>query len=430
MTNRDVPYVDSQESCVQPPFLVSVVFTHRGERHWTRAPCELVVGLFELAPDLPRVRAIDAEFTSRLPQRIVKALVFQGQQSSAWLEVPAPVLIDPTDVIVRVELTTICASDLNILRGAVPEVPFGLILGHEAVGTVVEVGSAVSRVNVGDRVLVSCISACGACENCQRTRFGQCEGGGGWILGRLIHGTQAEYVRVPFADSSTHAIPDSISDEAMLMIADILPTAYEAGVLAGTVHPGDVVVVIGASPVGLAAIASASLFEPKALVVVDDDDARLTMATVFGASVTMNSNVVDPVEEIKRLTQGVGANVVIDAVGLAATFEMAALMAHSLGHLAKISVHGDNPSQEFRALSNRELTITSGGVDTFSTPTLVRLVASGQLRAGDFVTHRFDFGDFERAYDTFTRADETNALKVVLSAPARERSLVSTTATR
>lgn len=345
----------------------------------------------------------------------------------AWLEVPAPVLVDATDVIVRVELTTICTSDLNILRGNVPEVPVGLILGHEAVGTVVEVGAAVRRVKTGDRVLVSCISACGICENCQRTRFGQCEGGGGWILGRLIDGTQAEYVRVPFADSSTHPIPSSISDEAMLMISDILPTAYEAGVLAGTVHPGDVVVVIGASPVGLAAVAAAALLEPRSLIVLDDDEARLATAILFGATVTMNRHLVDPRAEVYRLTNGEGAHVVIDAIGLPETYDLATSMTRSVGHLANLGEHSAFTLPQFESRSSGDLTITSSAVDTFSTPTLVRLVASGQLRAGEFVTHRFAFSDFEQAYDTVERATETNALKVVLSALPRARDLVNAT---
>jgi len=328
-----------------------------------------------------------------------------------------PVIVEASDVIVRVELTSICGSDLQILRGDVPEVPSGLTLGHEAVGTVTEAGSSVRRVKVGDRVLVSCITSCGACEFCRRSRFGQCDAGGGWILGHLINGTQAQFVRVPFADTSTYAIPANVSDEAMLMIADILPTAYEVGVLLGTVHPGDDVVVIGAGPVGLAAVATASLVSPDSIIVIDIDDVRLAMAKTFGANVTINSHLMDPLAEVMRLTSGAGAHVVIEAVGLSETFELATTLTRRVGHLANIGVHGSPAPLHLEAFWSHDITITTGLVDTFSTPTLIRLVASGQLRASDFVTHRFNLDDAEKAYDVFTRASETSALKVVL-APA------------
>ncbi len=348
----------------------------------------------------------------------MKALRYDGPGQSSWGEARAPQLLESTDVIVRVELTTICGSDLHILKGDLPEVKSGLVLGHEAVGSVTEVGAGVRRVKVGDRVLVSCITSCGACEFCKRSRFGQCVGGGGWILGHLIDGTQAEFVRVPFADTSTYAIPAKVSDEAMLMIADILPTAYEVGVLLGTAHPGDLVVVLGAGPVGLAAVATASLLSPEAIIVIDVNDARLAMAKTFGATVTINNHLVDPLSEVQRLTEGQGAHVVIEAVGLAETFELATTLTRPVGHLANVGVHGAPAELHLETLWSQDITITTGLVDTFSTPTLIRLVASEQLRAADFVTHRYKLEEITKAYDTFARASETGALKVALSSMA------------
>lgn len=347
----------------------------------------------------------------------MKAHVYQGPSKSSWTEAPIPKIIDASDVIVRVELTTICSCDLRILSGGVPDVSFGTILGHEALGTVTEAGSSVRRVKVGDRVLVSCITSCGTCEFCRRSRYGQCDGGGGWILGHLIDGTQAEFVRVPFADTSTYAIPPNVSDEAILMIADILPTAYEVGVLLGTVHPGDDVVVIGAGPVGLAAVATASLVSlvsPDSIIVINVDDARLTLAKDFGANLTINSLLVDPLSEVMRLTADDGAHVVIEAVGRPETFELATTLTRRVGHLANIGIHGSPVPLHLEKIWSHDMTITTGLVDTFSIPTLIRLVASGQLRAGDFVTHRYDFDHVVEAYDVVARAKETGALKVVL----------------
>jgi alcohol dehydrogenase len=342
------------------------------------------------------------------------ALVYHGPGQKNWEQVPKPVLIDDTDAIVRVDATTICGSDLHILKGDLPAVTDGRILGHEAVGTVEEVGSSVKNLQVGDRVLVSCITACGSCHYCRLARYGQCTGGGGWILGHLIDGTQAEYVRVPFADTSTYPAPAGVADEDLLMMSDILPTGYEVGVLNGGVQPGDVVAVVGAGPIGLSAIMGARLFNPSHIVAIDLADSRLDSAKQFGADVTVNNGREDPLEVIKALTEGLGADVAIEAVGLPATFELATTLIRPCGHVANIGVHGQPATLHLEELWIKDVTITTGLVDTYSTPTLLRLIGH-QLDAGQFVTHHFPMHDFVEAYDTFARAADTGALKVVLT---------------
>ena len=253
----------------------------------------------------------------------MRALVYHGPGKMAWEEAPKPELDADTDAIVRVDATTICGTDLHILKGDLPAVTDGRILGHEAVGTVESVGSGVKTVKVGDRVLVSCVSVCGTCRFCREGRSGQCLGGGGWILGYMIDGTQAEYVRVPFADTSTYPVPAGAADEDILMLADILPTAYEVGVLNGAVRPGDVVAVVGAGPIGLSAIMGARLFSPSHIVAIDLADTRLEAAKAFGADVTVNNGREDPLEIVRSLTDGLGADVTIEAVGVPVTFELA-----------------------------------------------------------------------------------------------------------
>ncbi|MDQ6614655.1 MAG: zinc-dependent alcohol dehydrogenase family protein [Actinomycetota bacterium] len=342
------------------------------------------------------------------------ALVYHGPGQKAWDEVPKPVLVDDTDAIVRVDATTICGTDLHILKGDVPEVTDGRILGHEAVGTVEQVGSSVKTVQVGDRVVVSCITACGTCRYCRQARYGQCTGGGGWILGHLIDGTQAEYVRVPFADTSTYPVPAGAADEDILMLSDILPTGYEVGVLNGRVGPGDVVAVVGAGPIGLSAVMAARLFSPSHIVAIDLVDSRLEAAKQFGADVTVNNGRQDPLEVIKALTGGLGADVAIEAVGLASTFELAATLIRPCGNVANIGVHGRPATLHLEALWRKDVTITTGLVDTYSTPTLLRLIGH-QLEVGRFVTHHFAMDNIVFAYDTFARAADTGALKVVIT---------------
>jgi alcohol dehydrogenase len=345
----------------------------------------------------------------------MKALVFHGPGVKSWEDVPRPVLVDDGDAIVRVDVTTICGTDLHILKGDVPAMVDGRIIGHEAVGTVEEVGPGVKTVKVGDRVLVSCVSACGACRFCREARPGQCTGGGGWILGNEIDGTQAEYVRVPFADNSTYPAPAGISDEELLMLADILPTAYEVGVLNGGVRPGDVVVVVGAGPIGLSAITGAQLFSPSLIIAVDMAASRLEAAKLFGADVVINNSVQDPITAVRELTGGLGADVAIEAVGLPATFELAADLVRPVGRIANIGVHGHPATLHLERLWDRDVTITTGLVDAYSTPTLLRLLTSRRIDAQRFVTHRFGFDQFLEAYDTFARSSETGALKVVLT---------------
>lgn len=324
-------------------------------------------------------------------------------------------VIDDGDAVVRVDATTICGTDLHILKGDIPETAAGRILGHEAVGTVVEIGSGVKTVAVGDRVLVSCISACGRCLFCREGRYGQCLGGGGWILGHLIDGTQAELVRVPFADTSTYRVPDGASDEEVLMLADILPTSYEVGVLNGGVQPGDTVAIVGAGPIGLSAIMGAGLFSPGHIVAIDLADARLEAAKRFGADLTVNNGREDPVAAVRALTDGLGADVAIEAVGVPQTFELCTELVRPGGHVANIGVHGAPATLHLEALWARNVTVTTGLVDTYSTPTLLRLVASHQVDADRFISHHFPLGLMIEAYDVFARAADTGALKVVLT---------------
>src|SRR5580704_2503706 len=347
----------------------------------------------------------------------MRALVYHGPGNKAWEEVPDPEITDDGDVIVRVDAVTICGTDLHILKGDVPAVHSGRILGHEAVGTVEEAGEGVRRLRPGDRVLVSCISACGTCRFCREARYGQCLDGGGWVLGHKIDGTQAEYVRVPFADTSTFRIPDGVTDEEILMLADILPTGYEVGVLAGGVRPGDVVAVVGAGPIGLSAITCAQLFSPSHIVAIDLSDARLEAAKQFGADVIVNNSREDPLAAIKDLTGGLGADVAIEAVGVPASFELAVGLARPGGRIANIGVHGGAVTLHLEEQWSRDITITTGLVDTSSTPTLMRLLTTGQIDAKRFITHHFDLDQFEEAYDVFARAADTSALKVVLSRP-------------
>ncbi|MGZ4729988.1 MAG: zinc-dependent alcohol dehydrogenase family protein [Acidimicrobiales bacterium] len=345
----------------------------------------------------------------------MRAVVYHGPGQKAWEEVPDPVIVDDTDAIVRVDVVTICGTDLHILKGDVAAVTDGRILGHEAVGTVESVGSGVKNVKVGDQVLVSCITACGACRYCRDGSYGQCLGGGGWILGHKIDGTQAEKVRVPFADTSTYPIPPGVSDEQLLMLADILPTGYEVGVLNGHVQPGDVVAVVGSGPIGLSAMMGARLFSPAHVVAIDMADSRLEAAKTFGADIVINNSREDALQIVRELTGGLGADVAIEAVGVPATFELAAVLARPGGHIANIGVHGQPVTLHLEDLWIRNVTITTGLVDTYSTPTLLRLAQGHQVDTDRFITHHFTMDQFDEAYDVFARAADTGALKVILS---------------
>jgi alcohol dehydrogenase len=344
----------------------------------------------------------------------MKAMVYGGPGERAWTEVDDPKITDVRDAIISVDTVTICGTDLHILKGDVPAVEPGRILGHEAVGTVVEVGSGVTGLAVGDRVLASCISACGVCRFCREQHYGQCLGGGGWILGHLIDGVQAQYARIPFADLSTYRLPPMISDEASVMLADILPTSYEVGVRNGRVEPGDTVVVVGAGPIGLAAILTARLFSPAEIVVIDKAKSRLDAARAFGATVAITPDE-DPLDLVRDMTGGLGADVAMEAVGAPQTFELCTALVRPGGRVANIGVHGEPATLHLQDLWIRNVTITTGLVDTHTTPKLLAMLEAGQLDVDGMITHRFGFDDFMEAYDVFSDPATTHALKVVVA---------------
>ncbi|MDN0199142.1 alcohol dehydrogenase catalytic domain-containing protein [Streptomyces sp. S.PNR 29] len=349
----------------------------------------------------------------------MKGYVYHGPGQSAWEEVPDPDLTEAADAIVRVDAVTICGTDLHILKGDVPEVRPGTVLGHEAVGEIVEVGSEVRSVRPGDRVLISCITACGRCRYCREGMYGQCRGGGGWILGHLVDGTQAEFVRVPYADLSVHTLPGAVTNEDAVLLADIFPTAYEVGVLNGCVRPGDTVAVVGAGPVGLAVIATAHLFAPERVIAVDVAAARLEAAREVGAEAVADARET-PEQLIADLTDGLGADVVIEAVGVPETFELCTRMVRPGGRVANVGVHGRPATLHLEDLWIKNVTITTGLVDTRSTPTLLRMAAAGRLPTAQLVTHTFPLERMQEAYDVFGKPAETGALKVVLGGPQRE----------
>ncbi|GAA1072587.1 alcohol dehydrogenase catalytic domain-containing protein [Kitasatospora arboriphila] len=342
----------------------------------------------------------------------MKALTYRGPGRRLWAEVPDPAPTDPEDAIVRVDAATICGTDLHILHGDVPEVAEGRILGHEAVGTVVETGPGVRTVAAGDRVLVSCISACGRCASCREAAYGQCTGGGGWILGHLVDGTQAEFVRTPFADNSLHRLPAGITDEAALMLADILPTSFEVGVRNGRVGPGDTVVVVGAGPVGLATIATARLYSPARIIAVDLAESRRKAAGRAGADSALSPDDVERAAADGLGRDGRGADVAIEAVGLPETFELCTRLVRPGGRVANVGVHGRSATLHLEDLWIRNLTITTGLVDTSSTPLLLDMLAAGRLSTGDLVTHRFGLDEMQDGYDVFADPARTGALKV------------------
>lgn len=327
---------------------------------------------------------------------------------------PKPSLIKPTDAIVKINKTTICGTDLHILKGDVPEVTAGRILGHEGVGTIEEVGTAVTGFKKGDRVLISCITSCGKCEYCKKGMYSHCEDGG-WILGHLVDGTQAEYVRIPHADNSLYHIPANTADEeALVMLSDILPTGFECGVLNGQVKPGDTVAIVGAGPIGLAALLTAQFYSPADIIMIDQDDNRLAVSKQFGATQTINNRNQDAVKRINELTGNKGADVVIEAVGVPATFELCELIVAPGGHIANIGVHGKSVSLHLEKLWSHNVTITTRLVDTVTTPMLLKTVCSHKLEPGKLITHRFPLAKVLTAYDTFQHADVEKTLKVIL----------------
>ncbi len=350
----------------------------------------------------------------------MKAIVYNGPGEKTWTDVPDPKIQNPSDVIVKVDTTTICGTDLHILKGDVPAVTKGRILGHEGVGTITQIGSSVASLKVGDRVIISCIKSCGHCPNCKSGLYSHCLGeegasGIGWVFGHLIDGTQAEYVRVPYAENSLHLLPEGVSDDQAVMLSDILPTGFEIGVQYGRVKPGDTVAVIGAGPVGLAAISTAGLYGAASIIAVDLDANRLDKAREFGATDVVLSGDADWKKQVLALTDGQGVDVAIEAVGIPATFSMCTDIVRPGGNVANVGVHGKSVELHLEDLWIRNINISMGLVNANTTPMLLKLVAQHKVPAEKFATHHFSFDQFMEAYDTFARAAETKALKVVIT---------------
>jgi alcohol dehydrogenase len=342
----------------------------------------------------------------------MKAMVYKGPGQKSWDSVPRPGLTKPTDAIVRITKTTICGTDLHILKGDVPAVTSGRILGHEGVGIVEDVGDAVSHFKKGDRVLISCITSCGKCEYCKRQMYSHCEDGG-WILGHLIDGTQAEYVRIPHADNSLYAVPAGANEEALVMLSDILPTGFEIGVLYGAVEPGDIVAIVGAGPIGMAALLTAQFYSPSRLIMIDLDPARLELAKTFGATEVFDSSKADVVEAILGSTKD-GVDVAIEAVGIPATFDICQSIVRPGGHIANVGVHGKSVDFQIQKLWIQNITLTTGLVNTNTTPMLLKTVESRKLQPENLITHRFTFDQLPQAYEVFGNAAKQKALKVII----------------
>jgi alcohol dehydrogenase len=344
----------------------------------------------------------------------MKALTYLGPGKKEVMEKPKPKIEKETDVIVKITKTTICGTDLHILKGDVPTVKEGRILGHEGVGIVEEVGSGVKNFKKGDRVLISCITSCGKCENCKKGLYAHCEDGG-WILGHLIDGTQAEYVRIPYADTSLYPIPEGVDEEALVMLSDILPTGFEIGVLNGKVQPGETVAIIGAGPVGMAALLTAQFYSPAEIIMVDLDDNRLEVAKKFGATQVVNSSDGKAIEKIMELTDGKGVDVAMEAVGIPATFDICQEIIKPGGRIANVGVHGKSVDFHIEKLWIRNITLTTGLVNTTSTPMLLKTVQAKKLQPEQLITHRFAFSDIMKAYEVFGNAAKEKALKVIIS---------------
>ncbi|SAK91383.1 alcohol dehydrogenase [Caballeronia hypogeia] len=343
----------------------------------------------------------------------MKALVYHGPWNKSLDERPAPKLVDAGDAIVRVTRTTICGTDLHILKGDVPSCEPGRVLGHEGVGVVEQAGAAVAAFKPGDHVLISCISSCGKCEACRRGMYSHCATGG-WILGNRIDGTQAEYVRIPHADTSLYRVPAGVEEEALVMLSDILPTGFECGVLNGRVQPGSTVAIVGAGPIGLAALLTAQFYSPAQIIMIDRDEHRLEVARSFGASACIDIARTEPVAEVLRLTDGAGVDCAMEAVGVPLTFELCESIIAAGGTIANIGVHGVKADLHLETLWDRNITITTRLVDTVSTPMLLKTVRAGRLDPKRLITHRFTLDHVLDAYETFGNAADSHALKVVI----------------
>jgi alcohol dehydrogenase len=345
----------------------------------------------------------------------MKALVYTGPNKKAFQEHPKPEISAPTDAIVKISKTTICGTDLHILKGDVPTCQPGRILGHEGTGVIEKIGSAVTTFKPGDRVLISCIIACGKCAYCRKQMFSHCTTGG-WILGNSIDGTQAEFVRIPHADTSLYPIPEGADEEALVMLSDILPTGFECGVLNGKVQPGCVVAIVGAGPIGLAALLTAQFYSPGEIIMIDLDDNRLEVAKRFGATAVINSADGKAMDKVMSMTGKRGVDTAIEAVGIPATFELCEQIIAPGGTIANIGVHGKKVDLHLESLWDRNITITTRLVDTASTPTLLKILASGKIDPKLLITHRFKLDKILDAYETFGHAADTKALKVIIEA--------------
>lgn len=346
--------------------------------------------------------------------KTMKALVYHGPGKKSWEEKLKPTIKEPMDAVVKITKTTICGTDLHIMKGDLPAVTDGRIIGHEGVGIIEEIGTGVSNFKKGDHVLISCITSCGKCEACKKAMYSHCEKGG-WILGNTIDGTQAEYVRIPYADNSLYPIPDGADEEALVMLSDILPTGFECGVLKGQVKPGDTIAIVGAGPIGMAALLTSQFFTPATIIVIDIDENRLKVAKSFGATHTVNSSDGKAVERVMELTNNRGVDTAIEAVGLPVTFGLCASIVTAGGHLANIGVHGKSVTLHLETLWSQNITITTRLVDTETTPMLFKNVQSGKLQPKQLITHRFKLDQIMEAYDTFGNAAKENALKVILT---------------
>ena len=345
----------------------------------------------------------------------MKALVYHGPGKKKFEDAPKPSLKEATDAVVRISKTTICGTDLHILKGDLPSVTEGRILGHEGIGIVDEVGTGVSRFKKGDRVLISCVTACGRCGYCRRGMPSHCEHGG-WILGNTIDGTQAEFVRIPFADTSLYPISDTADGEAMVMLSDILPTGFECGVLNGKVQPGSTVAIVGAGPIGLSALLTSQFYSPAAIILIDLDDNRLEVAKRFGATATVNSTNGKASEAVMKLTNNRGVDTAIEAVGMPATFELCQQIIAPGGTIANIGVHGSKVALHLEYLWDRNISITTRLVDTISTQMLLNILSAHKIDPKLLITHRFKLDDMLDAYETFAHAAKTKALKVIIEA--------------
>ena len=355
----------------------------------------------------------------------MKAMVYYGKGDIRFEERPKPVILEPTDAIIRLTKVTICGTDLGIWHGKNPEIERvakektgsfnGRILGHEGVGVVEEVGLAVRRWKKGDKVIISCVSRCGKCDNCQKQLYAHCQDkDGSWIMGYMIDGTHAEYVRTPFADNSLYPLPDGLDTDIAVLLSDALPTAHEIGVQYGGVRPGQTIAIVGAGPVGMGALLTAQLYTPAEIIVIDLDDNRLAMAKELGASKIINSGREDAVAEVMKFTEGRGVSCAMECVGYPATWDICQRIVKEGGHLANLGVHGQSVNFEIEKLWIKNLTITTGLVNTNTTGMLLKACCAHKLQPGKLATHHFKFSEMEEAYKVFKNAAEHKAMKVII----------------